>query len=93
MFLGIFILQVKEDVDIKRWEGIVLIGILITTVLIWVGDKYIQALNIGLDISNGATILSGYSAMFWLFYLRIPRQKNSFSPHSETGAEFFDKSA
>ena len=90
MFLGIFILQsleilpsifdkktneVNEDADIKRWEVIVFIGILITTVLTWVGDKYIESLKIGLDMSNGVTVLSGISAMFWVLYLRIPRQK------------------
>ena len=90
MFLGIFILQsleilpsiyekksqeVKENVDIKKWEVIILIGILITAVLTWVGDKYIESLKIGLDMSNGVRVLFVISAMFWVLYLQIPRQK------------------
>lgn len=90
MFLGIFILQsleilpsiyekksheVKENVDIKKWEVIILIGILITAVLTWVGDKYIESLIIGLDMSNGVRVLFVISAMFWVLYLQIPRQK------------------
>ena len=65
----------KENVDIKKWEVIILIGILITAVLTWVGDKYIESLIIGLDMSNGVRVLFVISAMFWVLYLQIPRQK------------------
>ena len=85
--------EIKKDADIKRWEFNIFIALAITNILILVGDKYIQSLKIGLDISNDAQVLSGGSVMFWVLYLQILPQKNNFSPHSFLGAEFFDKNA